>query len=142
MTERDVRTERPISTIRGDTADTDPRARDDSAARERGNIPTQVAASETPAAAENTDVALLPDNRLGEFRTEWERIQIGFVDRPRESVKAAHDLVDRLSEELVQSFARQRETLEGGWKQGADDTEELRRSFQRYRSFFNRLLEA
>ena len=136
MSESDVRTERPISTVREDTADIDPRARDDVAARERGNLPTQAAA------AENGDVALLPEGRLGEFRTQWERIQIGFVDKPRESVKAAHDLVDRLSEELVQSFDRQREKLEGGWREGADDTEELRRSFQRYRSFFNRLLEA
>ena len=114
MSERDVRTEQTIPTIR-----------DDVDARERGS-----------------DVALLPEGRLGEFRSQWERIQIGFVDRPRESVKAAHDLVDRLSEELVQSFDRQRETLEGGWCEGTDDTEELRRSFQRYRSFFNRLLEA
>jgi hypothetical protein len=87
------------------------------------------------------DVALLPDERLNEFRSQWERIQIGFVDRPRESVKAAHDLVDRLAEELVDSFSRQRETLERGWTRGAEDTEELRQSFQRYRSFFKRLLE-
>lgn len=140
MTERDLRTDRPVSTIRGDTADTDPRARDDVAARERGDAAAQAAAQNT--AQDTGEVALLPDNRLGEFRSEWERIQIGFVDRPRESVKAAHDLVDRLSEELVESFSRQRETLEGGWRQGSDDTEELRRSFQRYRSFFNRLLEA
>ena len=137
MSERDVRTDRPVSTIREDTAESDVPA------RERGNAATQAAAQNTPSDRDDAgDVALLPDNRLGEFRSEWERVQIGFVDRPRESVKAAHDLVDRLSEELVESFSRQREKLEGGWREGTDDTEELRRSFQRYRSFFNRLLEA
>lgn len=71
MNDRDVQTERPVSTVREEV---------------------------------NGDLALLPDARLNDFRSQWE-------------------------------------TLESGWTRGAEDTEELRQSFQRYRSFFNRLLE-
>lgn len=95
-----------------------------------------------PQTRANTDVELLPDARLSAFRADWERIQGGFVDRPRESVEAAADLVDRLVDELVDSFSREREMLEDAWGSGADDTEDLRLTLQRYRSFFNRLLAA
>lgn len=84
---------------------------------------------------------LLPGDVLQEFRVSWERIQTGFVDQPRESVQSAHDLVGQLVERLSQSFARQRDGLEGTWSRGADvSTEDLRLALQRYRSFFDRLL--
>jgi hypothetical protein len=89
--------------------------------------------------ATTDDVALLPEERLASFRSEWDHLQTGFVDRPHEAVEEAEELVDRLVDELVESFSRQRETLSGGLGRG-DDTEALRLALQRYRSFFNRLL--
>lgn len=100
---------------------------------ERGDVAREEAAGE--------NVELLPQEMLGELRGRWERIQIGFVDHPREAVGEAHDLVGQAVERLTESFTRQRDTLEGAWHRGGDvSTEELRQALQRYRSFFNRLL--
>jgi hypothetical protein len=42
---------------------------------------------------------------------------------------------------LAKTFAAERGRLEGQWDQGADvPTDDLRTAFQRYRSFFDRLL--
>ena len=44
---------------------------------------------------------------------------------------------------LAESFAAERETLEGQWGRGEDvSTEDLRVTLQRYRGFFQRLLSA
>jgi hypothetical protein len=143
MNERDARV---VPTVREETRD--PAAPQERAVQDREAHDRDLQAREAPKGSvpnresEDADVQLLPDERLNEFRTQWEKIQIGFVDKPRASVEAAHGLVDRLVQELVEGFTRQRTELEGTWGKGSDDTEELRRALRRYRSFFNRLLEA
>jgi len=85
---------------------------------------------------------LLGGDEAGRFRTEWESIQVAFVDDPETSVERADALVAELMQQLAATFARERETLEHQWASGdaKGDTEELRIALQRYRSFFDRLL--
>jgi hypothetical protein len=75
------------------------------------------------------------------FRARWTDVQHGFVDAPRQAVEQADGLVAELMQHLAKTFADERGRLEGQWDQGDDvSTEDLRTAFQRYRSFFDRLL--
>jgi hypothetical protein len=75
------------------------------------------------------------------FRSEWDNIQIGFVDEPRKSVERADGLVANVMKRLAEVFAVERKSLEGQWDRGENvNTEDLRVALQRYRSFFDRLL--
>jgi hypothetical protein len=75
------------------------------------------------------------------FRARWTDVQHGFVDAPRQAVEQADGLVAELMQHLAKTFADERGRLEGQWDQGGDvSTEDLRTAFQRYRSFFERLL--
>jgi hypothetical protein len=75
------------------------------------------------------------------FRARWTDVQHGFVDAPRQAVAQADGLVAELMQHLAKTFADERGRLEGQWDQGDDvSTEDLRTAFQRYRSFFERLL--
>jgi hypothetical protein len=94
--------------------------------------PVQDAAAETP---------LFPDVECRDFRSRWDNIQIGFVDKPRHAVEEADNLVAQTMKRLAEIFADERKKLEEQWAQGDDvSTEDLRVALQRYRSFFNRLL--
>jgi hypothetical protein len=86
--------------------------------------------------------AELFDERAGEgFRTRWSDIQASFVDEPRRSVEQADELVAEVMQRMAQQFAEERKTLEQQWDRGgATDTEMLRQTLRRYRSFFDRLL--
>ena len=126
-----------IPTERGDVADT--------------AAPAQTAAAPAPRSAgmpqaqstDGGDVELLPSDALNDFRTRWDRVQVMFVDEPRDAVQQAHDLVDEVVTRLTESFSKQREGLMGTWTRGEDvSTEDLRVALQRYRSFFDRLLSA
>jgi hypothetical protein len=78
-----------------------------------------------------------------DFRARWEVIQTGFVDEPRRSVQEADALVGDLMKRLLATFSGERERLENQWDRGDEvSTEELRHVLRRYRTFFNRLLEA
>ncbi len=91
--------------------------------------------------AQVEDTGFLPDDRMDGLRDRWDDIQTEFVDDPKAAVHDAHKLVTELVDELTDTFARERSTLEGQWSGGGDaDTEALRIALQRYRSFFNRLL--
>ena len=84
---------------------------------------------------------LLPDSEAEGLRSRWEDCQRSFVDEPRESVKAADELVAELMQTLARQFADARSNLEQAWGRGDDvSTEDLRLALQRYREFFNRLL--
>ena len=75
------------------------------------------------------------------FRARWTDVQTGFVDAPRRSVEQADALVAELMQHLAKSFADERSRLESQWDRGEDiHTDDLRTAFQRYRSFFERLL--
>ena len=86
---------------------------------------------------------LLSPNTAQDMRGEWDRIQAGFVDDPRNAVKQADDLVASAMDRLTDGFKKQRTDLEQQWDRGEDvSTEDLRMALQRYRSFFQRLLAA
>lgn len=92
-----------------------------------------------PTPAEST--ALFPDDQLKDLQTKWDDIQTGFVDEPRSAVERADGLVAHAMQQLAEAFARERANLEHQWDRGDNiSTEDLRVAFQRYRSFFRRLL--
>lgn len=90
-----------------------------------------------------TDAAttLFPENEAKDFHTRWKEIQTAFVDEPRRAVEQADSLVAEVIKRLANSFAEERSKLEGQWGRGDNvSTEELRVALQRYRAFFDRLL--
>jgi hypothetical protein len=86
---------------------------------------------------------LFETGQMQRFQTEWEAIQTGFVDEPRQAVERADSLVADLMQRLAAGFAEERNQLEAQWDRGDDvSTEDLRVALRRYRSFFGRLLQA
>ena len=86
---------------------------------------------------------LFDSSRERELRERWRGLQARFVDEPRDTVSEADSLVAELLRDLATSFDSARSKLEEQWSSGADvSTEDLRVTLQRYRSFFERLLEA
>ena len=84
---------------------------------------------------------LLPAAESEGFRARWTDVQTGFVDAPRRAVEQADGLVAELMQHLAKTFADERGQLESQWDRGDDvPTDDLRTAFQRYRSFFERLL--
>jgi hypothetical protein len=111
----------------------------DGADRGYPTTPTGTAAGN---GATGTDAGPLLDTADTEgFRARWTDVQTGFVDAPRRSVEQADALVAELMQHLAKSFADERSRLESRWDSGEDiATDDLRDAFQRYRSFFERLL--
>ena len=84
---------------------------------------------------------LLPQDVAQEMRARWDRIQTGFVDEPRVSVKQADELVAQAIQRLSEDFSSARTRLEGQWDRGDNtSTEDLRVALKRYRTFFQKLL--
>jgi hypothetical protein len=89
----------------------------------------------------STTGPLLAGEAAEGFRARWTDIQTGFVDAPRRAVEQADALVAELMQHLASTFADERGRLERHWDRGDDvPTDNLRDAFQRYRSFFERLL--
>jgi hypothetical protein len=87
------------------------------------------------------EAPLLAGDIVSELRNRWTDIQAGFVDEPRHAVEQADSLVAEAIKRLAETFANERNQLEGQWDRGGDvSTEDLRQALQRYRSFFSRLL--
>jgi len=85
--------------------------------------------------------ALFPDDQLRDLQARWNDIQTGFVDEPRSAVERADGLVASTMQQLAEAFSKERSKLEQQWDRGDNiSTEDLRVAFQRYRSFFRRLL--
>ena len=111
--------------------------REGPAEREGERIEAEQGGKEPPFGLE----PLLPVDEGNDFRNRWEVVQAGFVDRPRESVEQADNLVASLMERLAGSFSERRDQLEEQWARGDEaSTEDLRIALQGYRSFFDRLL--
>ena len=69
-----------------------------------------------PAQAEpDDDVALLPHDEGAGYQYRWQELQTGFVDEPRRTVEQADELVAQVMQRLAESFASERERLEGQW---------------------------
>src|SRR4051794_40950042 len=89
------------------------------------------------------DDELLPDALSGAYSGRWQQIQIAFVDDPRSAVADADALVNDLVAEITNRFTQTRQGLETSWARGEHaSTEDLRLAFQRYRAFFQRLLNS
>ncbi len=87
------------------------------------------------------NAALFPENESRDFHKRWTDIQTAFVDEPRQAVERADELVAEVIKRLADSFARERSQLEGQWGRGDNvSTQDLRVALQRYRAFFDRLL--
>ena len=85
---------------------------------------------------------LFSESEMGDFRSQWSKVQTGFVDEPRRTVEEADKLVVVVMQRLAEGFANERSGLEKQWGRGDNvSTEDLRVALQRYRSFFDRLLK-
>ena len=92
-------------------------------------------------AAQEPNLPLFAQNDALDFRSRWEKIQIGFVDEPRKAVEQADELVASAIKRLAEVFASERQKLEAEWDKNDNvSTEDLRVALRRYRSFFDRLL--
>jgi len=93
------------------------------------------------AAAVSEPMPLFSESELGDFGSQWSKVQTGFVDEPRQTVEDADKLVAAVMQRLAEGFANERSGLEKQWDSGDNvSTEDLRLALQRYRSFFDRLL--
>lgn len=100
-----------------------------------------VAHQAAPAVPEVGSAAVLDPGESEHLRTRWNEIQGAFVDEPHSAVQQADALVSEVIEKITQIFANEHSSLESQWKQGTDvSTEDLRKTLQNYRSFFNRLV--
>jgi hypothetical protein len=100
-----------------------------------GSAPTVAKTAQEP------NLPLFAQNDTQDFRSRWEKIQIGFVDEPRKAVEQADELVASAIKRLAEVFATERQRLEAEWdKTDNVSTEDLRVALRRYRSFFDRLL--
>jgi len=100
---------------------------------------------ENPVSAkpENISTPLFTESDVNDLRGRWANVQTSFVDEPRHAVEEADKLVAAVMQRLAEGFANERSTLEKQWDQGDNvSTEDLRVAMQRYRSFFDRLLNA
>jgi hypothetical protein len=99
----------------------------------------------TPQRAQDTAAGtpLFSNADIGDLRSRWGNVQAEFVDEPRRSVEAADQLVATVMQRLAEGFANERASLEKQWDSGENaSTEDLRIALQRYRAFFDRLLNA
>jgi hypothetical protein len=102
--------------------------------KERETLDRVVAVSEP--------ISLFSESEMGEFRSQWTKIQTGFVDEPRRTVEDADKLVAAVTQRLAEGFANEKSGLEKQWDRGDNvSTEDLRVALQRYRFFFDRLLK-
>jgi hypothetical protein len=148
----DTMAEGPVDTGRADDrADTVAEARADERADAMADVEPGVdrtraddgLADGTPAAAPAGSATgpLLASSDAEGFRARWTDVQTGFVDSPRQAVEQADALVAEVMQHLAKTFADERGGLERQWDRGGDvSTDDLRNAFQRYRSFFERLL--
>jgi hypothetical protein len=116
------------------------------AAQERPDRPKLVKGPEQKppesAAAVSKPMPLFSESEMGDFRSQWSKVQTGFVDEPRRTVEEADKLVAAVMQRLAEGFANERSGLEQQWDSGDNvSTEDLRLALQRYRSFFDRLLK-
>jgi hypothetical protein len=117
----------------------------DIAGRERRDTPARPESTAARADATRSDrqSVLFDESDTDRLRSRWDEVQTEFVDSPQQAVQDADALVAELMQHLAETFAHERDTLEQQWVRGEDvTTEDLRVALTRYRSFFERLLDA
>jgi len=109
--------------------------------RDRRDVERQVHADSGQGNEADERTALFSPDEANRLRGQWDSIQVGFVDEPRQAVERADQLVAGAMKRLAEMFAEERSRLEGQWDRGDSvSTEELRLAMRRYRAFFGRLL--
>jgi hypothetical protein len=89
---------------------------------------------------ESLAALFMPDSAKS-FRDQWDAIQTGFVDDPKEAVRKADELVAQVMKSLAETFSSERNKLEAEVDNTEQaSTENLRIALRSYRSFFQRLL--
>ena len=79
------------------------------------------------AVAVSAPMPLFSESEMGEFRSQWSKIQTGFVDEPRRTVEDADKLVAAVMQRLAEGFSNERSGLEKQWDRGDNvSTEDLR----------------
>jgi hypothetical protein len=69
-----------------------------------------------------------------DYRTRWTAVQGSFVDDPRAAVQQGDELVAQVMKSLAESFAAERDQLEGQLGESSEaSTETLRVALRRYR---------
>jgi len=102
---------------------------------------TRTTTNSAQATESDERTALFSPDETNSLRGQWDSIQVGFVDEPRQAVEKADALVAGAMKRLAEGFAAERERLEKQWDRGDSiSTEELRIALRRYRAFFGRLL--
>jgi hypothetical protein len=147
----------------GDPLDTEPTSTESSAAEPPPTPPS--AGAPSTAAAERPPTGAQPEAAFGSadaaatglasgggeplladatgYQDRWYEIQTGFVDEPSRAVQSAGELLTEMMDDLTRRLTSELQAVDA--RQGAGDevsTEDLRVAFQRYRSFFDRLLTA
>ena len=126
------------------TADLAAAAEAPPARQDRGREPQAVPRDAHPASAARDDEQLAPLFLSGPaqtFREQWDAVQIGFVDDPKQAVRRADELVAQVMKSLAETFSSERAKLEAQVDPTEQaSTENLRVALRRYRSFFQRLL--
>ena len=93
-------------------------------------------------AAASQPMPLFSEPEMGDFRSQWSKLQSGFVDEPRRTVEDADKLVAAVMQRVAEGLANDRSGLEKQWDRGNNvSTEDLRVALQSYRSFLERLLK-
>ena len=64
------------------------------------------------AAAVSEPMPLFSESEMGDFRSQWSKVQTGFVDEPRRTVEDADKLVAAVMQRLAEGFANER----SAWK--------------------------
>jgi predicted lipid-binding transport protein (Tim44 family) len=99
------------------------------------------AAAAAPAKSDEDRGPLFTSDEANNFRSRWDKVQVAFVDEPRQAVQDADRLVADTMKRLAEIIADERQKLENQWDRGDSvSTEDLRLALRRYRSFFSRLL--
>jgi hypothetical protein len=110
---------------------------------ERPDARTPTGTPAPPARDVNSPTPLFSQSDVGDLRGRWSNVQASFVDEPRHAVEEADKLVAAVMQRLAEGFSNERSNLEKQWDRGDNvSTEHLRIALQRYRSFFDRLLNA
>ena len=60
------------------------------------------------AAAVSEPMPLFSESEMGDFRSQWSKVQTGFVDEPRRTVEDADKLVAAVMQRLAEGFANER----------------------------------
>jgi hypothetical protein len=58
---------------------------------------------------------LFAEPEMVDFRSQWSKLQTGFVDEPRRTVEEADKLVAAVTQRLAEGFAHERSGLEKQW---------------------------